>query len=513
MGFLEFGCQERKSNTKSTRFASPINIELLEQRQLLSAPIVAVPFEYNTGTAASIAVDHHIDKNSSLVRSDSSTSLPAPIATSPGTATSPGPVITTLTQTLSWQAITGVTGYQIDVYNLTARRSISYITSTNVDSFKIPSTALIASDSYAWNVRALDGAESGSPSTYLYFQATASAGTKLAAPVAKSPGSTSSPGSVISTLTPTLSWQTTTGGTVTAYQINLYNLTTRRSVSYETSARVDSFTIPSTTPLTAGDVYAWNVRALDGKVSGPLSSYLYFHTAAQVTLPAPVAVSPGSTTSPGPVITALTPTLSWQAITGVTFTGYQINLYDVTTGVLASYHVGASVDSFTVSSALTAGNSYEWNVRALNGTVSGPPSANLYFQAQAQSIPTPDSGTLELIVNPVTGDVLLDGNDADVVSLQVTSASDSLVASNWLDLNSHGFTTWAAIIKKTNGIAEYDTQFLASGGYTVLNGAIDYGDVFKTTGTKDLVFKYGVVLSNDTTVNTLIGNIIYETPQ
>ena len=244
-------------------------------------------------------------------------------------------------------------------------------------------------------MRALNGNQSGPPSVYLNFQTPSATTTTLPAPVAVSPGTTVSPGPVLTTLTPTLTWQAISGVTFTGYQVNVFDVTTNTLVSYTTGAGDTSFTVPTTGALVAGNSYLWNVRALNGTLSGPPSGYLYFQAppaTTPVTLPAPVAVAPGTSTSPGPVLTTLTPTFSWQAISGVTFTGYQINLYNQTTNAGVSYTTGSSVTSFTipVNAALTAGDSYVWNVRALNGTQSGPPSVYLYFQTfSAIALPAP----------------------------------------------------------------------------------------------------------------------------
>src|SRR2546423_1032652 len=48
------------------------------------------------------------------------------------------------------------------------------------------------------------------------------------------------------------------------------------------------------------------------------------------TLAAPVADSPGSATSPGPVLDSSTPTFTWEPVTGAA--GYQLILYDISAG-------------------------------------------------------------------------------------------------------------------------------------------------------------------------------------
>ena len=90
----------------------------------------------------------------------------------------------------------------------------------------------------------------------------------------------------------------------------------------------------------------------------------------------PTLVGPGSTSSPGPTISTLTPTMSWNVASGAT--GYGLYLRDLTLTtspldynkeslVYDNDDVG-NVTSLTLPSGkLTAGHSYRWNVRARNG--------------------------------------------------------------------------------------------------------------------------------------------------
>jgi hypothetical protein len=308
----------------------------------------------------------------------------APVALTPGSAVLPGPVVTTPLPTFTWTAATGsaITGYQINIFDITTSTLESELVGASVTSDTLD-TPLAPGNNYIWNVRAVDGTASGPPSNYLSFQTAAAAA--LPAPVATSPGSSVAPGSAVTTLTPTFSWNAVTGAALTGYQINIFNVTTSTLVSAVVGASVTSYT--PTTPLSAGGSYVWNVRALDGTTSGPPSAYRYFQTPAVVTLPAPVATSPGSSASPGAVLTTFTPTFTWQAVTGVSFTGYQVNIYNVTTKALTTQVVGASVTSYTPTTPLAAGNSYVWHVRVLNGTASGPSSNYLFFQTPVLPAP------------------------------------------------------------------------------------------------------------------------------
>jgi hypothetical protein len=336
-------------------------IEALETRKLLSNVTVNTVYGH---TSPPIIL---------LYAQSSSTSLAAPIAKSPGSTESPGPVLTTSTPTFTWQPVTGATGYQINIYDNTLKKFYSYKVGASATGFTIDSGVLTAGDSFVWNVRALSGSQSGPPSVYLNFQ---TPGTALAAPIITSPSSTESPGPVLTTLTPTFTWQSVSGAT--GYFINIHNLTTNTFYTHAISGgSTTSFTIPSGV-LAAGDSYNWHLYAQRGSTTSPPSILLYFQTPGTV-LAAPIAKSPGGTESPGPVLTTLTPTFTWQPVTGAT--GYQINIYDYTLKKFSSYKVGASATSFTIDSGvLTAGDSFVWNVRALSGSVTGPESVYLNFR-------------------------------------------------------------------------------------------------------------------------------------
>lgn len=304
--------------------------------------------------------------------------LAAPVANGPGSTTSPGPLLTTTTPTLTWSAIAGQTGYQINLYDATTSKLVSYTVGASATSFTVPTGAITAGDSYVWNVRGLNGTQTGPPSSNFYFQTTAAA--TLAAPTAISPGSTASPGPVLTTTSPALTWSVVIGAT--GYYIYFSDITAGTSTSYTVGASVTSY---SPSGLVAGNAYAWHVNALNGTQSGPSSGYLFFQMPAAVTLPAPTATSPGSTTSPGPVLTTDAPTFMWSAVPGIT--EYQINVYDSTAGKFTSYAVGASVTSYSPGS-LTPGDKFVWNVRGLNGTQSGPPSNYFFFQTPAVAPPS-----------------------------------------------------------------------------------------------------------------------------
>ncbi len=249
------------------------------------------------------------------------TTLAAPVESGPGSTTSPGPLLTTSTPTLGWIAITGQTGYLVNFYDVTTSKLVSYTVGASATSFTVPAGAIRPGDSYVWNVRGLNGTQTGPPGANLYFQ-TQAVVTTLAAPTAISPGSTTSPGPILTTDAPTFVWNAVPG--VTGYQINVYDGTAGKSTSYVVGASVTSYSPGSLTP---GDKYVWNVRVLNGTQSGPPSTYFNFQTPAangSTVGNVPPAVINGVATS------VLTPSLSG-ALPALGIAGKTIHLHQTVT--------------------------------------------------------------------------------------------------------------------------------------------------------------------------------------
>jgi len=167
--------------------------------------------------------------------------------------------------------------------------------------------------------------------------------------------------------------------------------------------------------------------------------------------------------------------------------------------VLSNFFDTAPTTVRAAKAAARASASTASTAKTLTGTVSPADTVS----------PPPANGVLELVVNTTSGDVELEGNNADIASLQITSASSGIITANWTDLHANGYTNWSDTAKKKTGIGEYDNQFTATGDYAVL-GVVDYGDIYNTSvNAEDYVFKYGSVESNDTTVDTDTGSVIY----
>ena len=305
----------------------------------------------------------------------------APTLNSPGSSSSPGTTISTLTPTMSWNASSGANNYGVYIYDVTTSTLVynnDYV--GNVTSLALPSGYLTAGHNYRWNMRASSSAGFSGYSSLLYFQEQ-TAVTVPNAPTLNSPGSSTSPGTTISTLTPTMSWNASSGAN--NYGVYITDVTTSTLVyNNDYVGNVTSLVLPSGY-LTAGHSYRWNMRASNSAGFSGYSSLLYFQEQSVVTVPnAPTLISPGSSTSPGTTISTLTPTMSWNASSGAN--NYGVYVEDVTTSTLVynNDYVG-NVTSLTLpSGTLTAGHSYQWNMRASNSAGFSGYSSLLYFQEQ-----------------------------------------------------------------------------------------------------------------------------------
>jgi len=407
--------------------------------------------------------------------------LPTPTILTPGTTAAPGPLVTSLTPTFTWTPVTvtaGITGYQLNLYDSTLKKFASYqITGVSTASFTIPTSApLTPGDSFVWNLRVVSSGTTGPESAYFNFQTTPTtsppqitgvspatgstgggtsvtitgtnfsgvssvlfgstaaasfrvnsatsitavspaesaatinivvggskgssvataadhftfAAATLPTPTILTPGNTSTPGPMVTSLTPTFTWTpvTATAG-ITGYQLNLYDSTLKKFASYQIAGvSTASFTLPTSAPLTPGDSFVWNLRVVSSGTTGPESANFNFQTFVAPALPTPLVIGPGTSTTTESVVTSLTPTFTWTPVTAGGITGYQLNLYDSTSKQFTSFQIaGASSDSFTLpsSATLTAGDTFVWNLRVLSGTKPGSPSTYLNFQTAATS--------------------------------------------------------------------------------------------------------------------------------
>jgi PKD repeat protein len=96
-----------------------------------------------------------------IVNVTGSTTLPdAPTSLSPGTISAPGPIISTLTPTLQWQAVPNADYYNLSVsiYPYGTSNIVYYDQQVYGNSITVPSGKLEAGKKYRWNMRAYNSA-------------------------------------------------------------------------------------------------------------------------------------------------------------------------------------------------------------------------------------------------------------------------------------------------------------------------------------------------------------------
>jgi len=185
--------------------------------------------------------------------------------------------------------------------------------------------------------------------------------------------------------------------------------------------------------LQNGKMYRWNMRAFtNAGVSSDYSSTLYFQTPAP-TLTPPIPLSPGADSSPGPTINTLTPTFSWQSVSGADYYRFSISIYPYGTSNIIYTSPNLSGTSFNLpSGVLQNGKMYRWNMRAFtNAGVSSDYSSTLYFQTPAPTLTPP-------------------------INLRVTSVDDKEINLSWdAPLNNDGLSiTYYKIYRGTRSNEE-----------------------------------------------------------
>ncbi|HEY3566321.1 MAG TPA: CHAP domain-containing protein [Thermoanaerobaculia bacterium] len=186
-------------------------------------------------------------------------------------------------------------------------------------------------------------------------------------PGSPSPGSSGSPGPVLSSATAQLSWGSSSGATY--YSLGVRDLTTNALV-VDTTTTGTSYAAA----LSPGRPYRWNVAACNATGCSSYTTPLYFQTPSSVPV-MPGSTSPGSTTSPGPVLASATVQLSWGSSSGATY--YSLGVRDLTTNALV---VDTTTSGTSYTAALSPGRPYRWNVAACNATGCSSYTTPLYFQ-------------------------------------------------------------------------------------------------------------------------------------
>ncbi len=301
----------------------------------------------------------------------------APVALTPGTAAGPAAALATLTPTLTWSAVAGVNGYQVRVLDRTAGAyAVAATVGSTATSYAVPSGKLTAGHAFTWSVWDVIGKATVAPSARLNF------GTPIPpAPVATpSVGTGSASRPVLSTYRPTLAWSAAPN--VTGYVLHVTDATAGNVITHTLSAGTTSYTFADG-ELTPGRQYNWNVREVIGTTTTKIvSNAEHFQLPA---LPVVATLGPGATGGAGDVLPTFTPTFTWAPVTTVGgFSDYLLTLVDRTTGRSTPVSLKPSATSYALPAGqLVAGHRYVWDLRVVDGSVTGKvvPGEFRYFAA------------------------------------------------------------------------------------------------------------------------------------
>jgi hypothetical protein len=376
-----------------------------------------------------------------------------PPTISPGSPSSPGTLVGSLTPTFNWNSANGATGYGLYIRDMTAAGTpIIYPNANGITAVPLTGTSLVLPKTltgghiYRWNMTSFSGSTEGSAvSGVLYFQtplavvstptvSSASGGSSAGTiavtpspivivnpPMINAPGSASSPGTVLSSLTPTFGWNSVNGAT--GYGLYIRDMTAPGTPliypnSYGTTyppLTGTSLLLPGGY-LVNGHIYRWNMTSFSGSMeSSTASSVLYFQTppavvsapvvnspnsgtsAGTVTILPPTTISPGYASSPGMVTSSLTPVFSWNAASGAM--GYGLYIRDMTAAGMPLIYPNSSGNTLSplTGTSLTLpngylinGHTYRWNMTSFNGSTEIlAASSVLYFQTPPAVVSTP----------------------------------------------------------------------------------------------------------------------------
>ncbi|HYE57300.1 MAG TPA: hypothetical protein VD948_02295, partial [Rhodothermales bacterium] len=292
--------------------------------------------------------------------------VPAPTATSPAN----GATGVSMSPTLTWAAVPGATGYEVEVAtdadftNVVTRQAGLTVTSLTL-------SGLASNTAYFWRVRGTVGGGAGAYSAVRSF-------TTVVAPPGAPTLSAPAEGATGVSASPTLTWAAVTGAT--GYEVQVATDAAFASVvKSQSGITATSFAV---TGLANNTTYYWRVRA--GNTAG-LSDWSTSSFTTIVALPgAPTLASPAE----GATGVSASPTLTWASVTGAT--GYTV---EVRTGSATGTPIEGSPFSVTggTSQALTGlvpAQTYHWSVAATNAAGTGPAASASFTVVQRPAVTT-----------------------------------------------------------------------------------------------------------------------------
>ncbi len=261
-----------------------------------------------------------------------------------GLSPADGATTTDTTPALRWNAVSGATGYEVQIAGSEGGLANAQAVEASAASYT-PSTALTNLQTHYWRVRAKDG-----DGQHGAWSAINSLSVNFGAVSGLSPANDSA----IMDTTPTFSWNSVEGAT--GYELQIAG--SRAGVETAPATIVAGTSYTPTLALTKGQTHYWRVRAKDG--AGQYGAWSGVQS-LRVDFDAVSGLSPAD----GATTTDTTPALRWNAVSGAT--GYEVQIAGSEGGLDSAQAVEASAASYTPSTALTNNQTHYWRVRAKDG--------------------------------------------------------------------------------------------------------------------------------------------------
>ena len=249
-----------------------------------------------------------------------------PVSAPPGATGGPSGTIDNLQPTFSWNAVSGVSSYEVWLTDQTTGQTVTPVVSGGTS--WTPAQPLNLGDNYIWWVGSIntDGSISwNNPSTFNF-----------------APNASTLSGNV-ATLQPIFTWNAMNG--VGSYEVWLTDQTTGQTVTPIVTGNSWS----PAQPLNLGDNYIWWVGAVgsNGKVAWNIGQAFTIASAAN---------------NLSGIISTLLPSFTWNPVVGIST--YEVWLTDQTTGKTVTPIVAGS--SWMPALPLTVGDKYTWWVGAID---------------------------------------------------------------------------------------------------------------------------------------------------
>jgi hypothetical protein len=350
------------------------------------------------------------------------------------------------------------------------------------------STIILYAGSYSVFVVNADG-RSTSPLTLVVTPA--STGSAPPTPTGLSPGGSSPPGPAVNTLTPTLTWNASTGAT--QYSVAVLNVSTGATVVAPT-VTTSSFTTPT---LQTGVTYIWSVLASNSVGSSAPSAGVYFTVnIASAPPPTIASVQPSnvSASSNSQLLTivgtgfqsGLTATITSPTNSILTFSGGQLQNFSQTT--------------FQISVLLNTAGTWTVAVKNPDGNSSSPSAITVTPQAN-----------LSLNFNSWPPRFTV-GDAPTSIGLTITSSSGGFISGTatattanvgpWLTVDGHTSDTWTitpSVGPSTSLTLTADPSGLSPGAYNgniVVNAPNASNATLNVTVTMTILAKLQILTSS-----------------